>query len=68
MIPDELLNALELREGDQVQAVVRGKTLRFARINKFLALRGTLANDPEFDRAMEWIDSEWRKWTTLPSA
>ena len=59
-IPAELMNALNLHEGDQVQAIISGKTLRLTRITKFLELRGALANDTAFDNAMEWIDQAWQ--------
>ncbi len=63
-IPANLATALDLREGDQVKAVVDGKTLRLARLDKFLALQGALADDDAFDKAIEYIDQAWQKWTT----
>ncbi|MBM3130673.1 MAG: AbrB/MazE/SpoVT family DNA-binding domain-containing protein [Chloroflexi bacterium] len=62
-IPAELMSALNLHEGDQVQAIVEGKILRLARINKFLELRGALKHDAIFDAAMEQIDQAWQTWT-----
>lgn len=67
-IPAELMTALDLREGDQVKAIVAGKTLRLAGINRFLELRGALADDLAFDAAMEWMDKAWQPWTTPHSA
>ena len=44
-IPAALMSALNLREGDEVKAIVDGETLRFARLNKFLSLRGAPSGD-----------------------
>jgi hypothetical protein len=44
-IPLRLMNALKLREGDEVKAIVDGETLRLAHLDQFLSLRGALAND-----------------------
>ncbi len=62
-IPADLASALDLKEGDQVKAIVDGKTLRLARLDRFLALQGALADDDAFDQAMEYIDQAWQKWT-----
>lgn len=62
-LPTELLRALNLKEGDVVQIIVQGDTLRVTRLDKFLRLRGTLADDQEFDRAMDWIQGAWQAWT-----
>ena len=67
-IPAELMSALNLHEGDQVKAIVSGKTLRLEGVNRFLELRGALANDASFDTAMEQIDKAWQTWTTPHSA
>ena len=57
----------ELNEGDLVQVIVQGDTMRLARLDKFLRLRGALAEDKEFDRAMEWVQGARQKWTPPPS-
>jgi antitoxin component of MazEF toxin-antitoxin module len=67
-MPTQLMAALRLREGDEVKAIVEGETLRLTRLDRFLALRGVLADDEEFDRAMEQIDRAWQSWTTPASA
>ena len=67
-IPAWLMDILKLREGDQVKAIVNGETLRLARLDRFLKLRGMLADDDAFDRAMEWVDRAWQTWTTPVSA
>ncbi|HLF28789.1 MAG TPA: AbrB/MazE/SpoVT family DNA-binding domain-containing protein [Anaerolineae bacterium] len=67
-IPAHLMEALNLREGEEVKAIVDGETLRLARLGKFLGLRGALAGDEAFDRALELNDQAWRAWTTTPSA
>ena len=67
-IPARLMATLRLREGERVNAVVNGDTLRFARLDQFLKLRGALADDEAFDRAIEWIDRAWQTWTMPLSA
>lgn len=54
-LPAQLMAELNLREGDVVKAVVDGQALRIAPLDKFLSLRGALADDDAFDRAMEFI-------------
>jgi len=66
-IPTQLMAALKLHEGDEVKAIVEGETLRLTRLDRFLALRGVLADDEEFDRAMEQIERAWQSWTTPAS-
>ncbi len=67
-IPAWLMKTLNLREGDQVKAVVNGETLRLAKIDRFLKLRGVLANDSAFDEALKYLEGEWSKWTMQISA
>lgn len=67
-MPSRLMEALNLREGDEVKAVVDGGSLRLARLDKFLSLRGTLADDSDFDRAIELINESWKEWTSPASA
>ena len=67
-MPSKIMALLGLREGDQVKAIVSGETLRLARLDQFLKLRGTLAEDEAFDRAMAWLDRAWQTWTTPVSA
>lgn len=67
-LPVQLMERLSLRDGDEVQAVLDGQTLRLARLRDFLSLRGVLADDEAFDRAMEFIDQAWQSWTTPNSA
>ena len=66
-LPARLMTELNLHEGDEVKTIVEGETLRLARLDKFLGLRGAFANDESFDRAMERIDQAWKSWT-LPSS
>jgi len=66
-LPAWLLAILKLQEGSAVKAVVEGQSLRLARLDEFLALRGALANDQEFDRAMNSLDQMWTQWT-LPNS
>jgi antitoxin component of MazEF toxin-antitoxin module len=67
-IPPRLMAELHLREGDEVKAIIEGDTLRLERLDKFLSLRGALADDDAFDRAMEQIDRAWQSWTAPASA
>ena len=62
-IPASLMAQLNLREGEEVKAVVDGNTLRLERIDKLLKLRGVLANNPAFDQAMEYLERAWKAWT-----
>ena len=67
-LPARLMAVLNLREGDEVKATVDGHTLRLARLDRFLSLRGAFADDTAFDRAMEYIDRAWQSWTLPISA
>ena len=67
-LPDRLMALLNLREGDAVKTIVDGQTLRLASLDRFLALRGALADDDSFDRAMGFIDQAWQAWTIPISA
>lgn len=67
-LPERLLTLLKLREGDAVKVIVEGQTLRVARLEAFLSLRGALADDEAFDRAMAEIDQGWKEWTSPASA
>lgn len=59
VLPVRLMDALGLQDGDLVQARVDHQALRLARLGRFLELRGALADDEEFDRAMELLDKAW---------
>jgi len=67
-LPAHLLAGLNLREGDEVKVTVEGQTLRLARLDQFLSLRGALEGDDAFDRAMDDIDRAWQAWTLPNSA
>lgn len=67
-LPERLLTLLKLREGDAVKIVIEGQTLRVARLEAFLSLRGALADDEAFDHAMAEIDQGWNEWTLPASA
>ncbi len=67
-LPERLFSLLKLREGDAVQVIVEGQTCRVARLEAFLSLRGALADDEAFDRAMAEIDQGWNEWTLPASA
>lgn len=67
-IPAGLMEQLGLHEGELVQATVENGTLRVKRIESFLALRGKLAGDEAFDKALKEIDAAWQSWSTPASA
>jgi antitoxin component of MazEF toxin-antitoxin module len=67
-LPARLMTVLNLREGEAIKAIVEGETLRLARLSSFLSLRGVLADDDGFDRALEFIDRAWQSWTIPTSA
>ena len=67
-LPARLLVGLNLRDGDEVKVTVEGQTLRLARLDQFLNLRGALDSDDAFDRAMDLIDRSWQAWTLPVSA
>ena len=67
-LPGKLLTLLRLREGDAVKAIVEGQTLRVARLGAFLNLRGALADDEDFDQAIEELAQRWNAWTLPASA
>jgi len=50
------------REGEEVKTLIEGKTLRLASLSHFLALRGILSKDKEFDTAMEFLNKAWDLW------
>jgi len=62
-LPEKLFSLLKLREGDAVKIVVEGQTLRVARLEAFLNLRGVLAGDEAFDQAIEELEQELAAWT-----
>ena len=67
-LPIHLMKELELNEGDEIKATFDGHSLLLTRLDKFLALRGSLADDEVFDEAIEQLDKVWDSWTPLPSA
>lgn len=67
MLPLSLLKKLDWREGDEVKVSVTGDLLKIERLGKFLRLRGVLADDAGFDKAMETLDQTWNQWT-LPDS
>jgi antitoxin component of MazEF toxin-antitoxin module len=67
-LPADIMAALNLHVGDEVTAVVEGDAIRVSRLDKFLALRGSLANDNAFDQSIEALDQEWQAWTSAASA
>ena len=67
-LPASLLKRLRLKEGDEIKAILDGQTLRLSKLEGFLSLRGALAEDTDFDEAMEIIDKAWQAWKLPTSA
>jgi len=67
-LPDWLMKLLNLRDGDKIKTIVEGQTLRLTSLDQFLALRGTLQDDADFDKAMESLDKAWQSWAISNSA
>lgn len=62
-LPDWLMSILNLHEGDEIKTTIEGQTLRITPLDQFLALRGTLEDDQEFDTAIEFLNQAWQEWT-----
>lgn len=67
-LPEKLMTILNLREGETIKAIIEGQTLRLARLEAFLNLRGALADDKEFDQAIETLEKGWDSWKLHKSA
>ena len=67
-LPADLMEKLMLQEGDQVSAILEGQTLRLAKLDKFLRLRGVLAEDSSFDEAMNLLERSWESWNSPAAA
>ena len=66
-LPAWLMNVLNLHEGDEIKTVIDGQTLQITPLDQFLALRGALENDQEFDTAIEFLNQSWQEWKTPSS-
>jgi len=69
-LPVQLMELLNLSEGEEVKPVVEGQTLRLERskrLEQFLALRGALQDDDSFDEALTYLQQAWEKWTSPTS-
>ena len=67
-LPGWLMKNLNLHDGEEVKTVIEGKTLRLSSLNQFIALRGALSEDDEFDTAIEFLNKAWDSWKTQDSA
>ncbi len=47
---------------------LREQAVKNGRLERFLALRGALADDTAFDRAIEFLERAWQAWTPPVSA
>ncbi len=63
-LPIWLMKNLELKDGEEVKTLIEGKTLYLSSLNQFIALRGALSDDNEFDTAIEFLNKAWDSWTT----
>lgn len=66
-LPAWLMKLLNLHEGDAIKTAIDGQTLRITPLEQFLALRGILENDSEFDAAIDYLDKAWQEWQTPDS-
>jgi len=60
-----LLNLLSVEKGTEMsQAKIEQKATGISDddLNKFLALEGVLADDPDFDHAIESLNEAWQTW------
>lgn len=67
-LPAKLREKLNLRDGDLVTPILEGNFLRLTRVDRFLALRGALADDEGFDQAMDEVRQQWATWASNGSA
>jgi antitoxin component of MazEF toxin-antitoxin module len=67
-LPAWLMRILNLSDGSEVKAIVEGQSLRLARLDQFLALRGAYADDIAFDNAINSLEQAWTQWTLPNSA
>ena len=63
-LPAWLMTVLNLHEGDEIKTIIEGQTLRITPLDQFLALRGALEDDQEFDTAIEYLNQAWQEWQT----
>lgn len=63
-LPGWLMKNLNLNDGEEVKTVIEGKTLRLSSLNQFIALRGALSEDDEFNTAIEFLNKAWDSWKT----
>lgn len=68
VIPASLMSELKLRDGDSVKAIVDGESLRLVRLDRFLSLRGVLADDEDFEQAIKLLVQSWDAWKPPASA
>lgn len=63
-LPAWLMKLLNLHEGDEIKTIIEGQSLKLTSLEQFLALRGVVQDDNDFDAAMEFLDQAWHTWTT----
>jgi len=63
-LPAWLMKVLNLHEGDEIKTIIEGQMLRITSLDQFLALRGALEDDQEFDAAIEYLNQAWQEWQT----
>jgi len=66
-LPIEIMKLLNLREGDKIKTTIEGQTLRLTPIERFLALRGVLKEEPAFDDALQSLEQAWQTWNLSTS-
>lgn len=68
VMPDSMLEALGLREGDEVVLSLEGDHLRVKQLSDFLKLDGVFEDDAAFDGAIAYLERAWANWGAPPSA
>ena len=63
-LPIWLMRNLSLSDGEELKILIDGKILRLSSLDQFLALRGSLSDDEQFDTGIEFIDKAWDSWKT----
>jgi hypothetical protein len=59
-LPMWLMKLLNLHEGDKIKPIIEGQTVRLTPLDQFLALRGVLSDDKDFDGAIESLNQGWQ--------
>ncbi|MBX3000523.1 MAG: hypothetical protein KF893_18530, partial [Caldilineaceae bacterium] len=56
LLPDWLMERLELTDGDAIALIVEGTALHFKPLERFLSLRGLYQDDDSFAKAIQDLE------------